>query len=342
MIKRTVRAAGLWLALAIAGTLAGAAWAQPKDSPWGSDYFPNVPLVTQDGKTVRFYDDLLKGKKVLIDFVYANCEQGCPMDTANMARVQKLLGSSVGKDIFMYSITLDPENDTPKVLKEYAEQYRAGPGWLFLTGKREDIDAVRFKLGERGQKEEHANAVKVGDVARGQWVRVPLAADPNYIVTEVRNMFNPGWSAGMALKSIADAPQQEVFGPGQLLFASRCAGCHGFTGKGNDLGPDLRGVTERRERNWLIRFLAEPNKMRAEKDPIALHLAENYKVLMPNLSLTKKELGELFDYLDAQRYPAPDPEPQPAKAAAGGEKPSKVAHDHHDHDHHHHHAADKQ
>jgi protein SCO1/2 len=78
--------------------------------------------VTQDGKTVLFYDDLLKGKKVLLDFVFALCEDGCPLDTANMARVQKLLGSSVGKDIFMYSITLDPEHDTPKVLKEYADQ----------------------------------------------------------------------------------------------------------------------------------------------------------------------------------------------------------------------------
>jgi len=340
MIKRTVAAAGLWLAVAISGTLADEAWAQPKDSPWGGDYFPNVQLVTQDGKTVRFYDDLLKGKKVLIDFIYVNCEQGCPLDTANMARVQRLLGSSVGKDIFMYSITLDPENDTPKALKEYAEQYRAGPGWLFLTGKREDIDAIRFKLGERGQKEEHANAVKVGDVARGQWVRVPLTADPNYIVTEVKNMFDPGWSTGKKLKSIAEAPQQEVFGPGQLLFANRCAACHTF-GKGQDLGPDLKGVTERRERNWLIRYLASPDKMRAAKDPIALGLAQSYKVLMPNLSLTNKELGDLVDYLEAMRDPLPNTAPQSAVAAAGVENPSTLAHDHqHQHDHHHH-AAEK-
>jgi protein SCO1/2 len=342
MIKRLMTFAVL--AVSISGMRGGAAWAATDSSPWGADYFPNVPLVTQDGKTVMFYDDLLKDKKVLVDFVFALCDQGCPLDTANMARVQKLFGSRVGKDIFMYSITLDPENDTPQKLKEYAEQYGAGPGWLFLTGKREDIDAIRFKFGERGQKEEHANTVKVGDVARGQWVRVPLTADPNYIVTEVKNMFDPSWSAGRTLKSIAQAPQLEVFGPGQVLFANRCAACHTF-GKGNHLGPDLMGITARRERNWLINYLAEPDKMRARKDPVALELAKNNKVLMPNLKLTKKELGEVMEYLEAKSDLSSKPgAPQAVAAtgAAGGEKPGPVAHDHHAHDHHaHHHAAEE-
>jgi len=180
MIKRLVAVAGLFLVASILGMLGSAAWAA--GSPWGKDYFPNVPLVNQDGRTVMFYDDLLKDKKVMIDFVFALCDQGCPLDTANMARVQKLLGARVGTDIFMYTITLDPENDTPQKLKEYAEQYGAGPGWQFLTGKRQDIDAVRYALGQRGVKEEHANAVQVGDMATGRWIRIPLAADPNYIV----------------------------------------------------------------------------------------------------------------------------------------------------------------
>ena len=131
MIKRLLTFAVL--AVSISGTLGGAVWAAPNDNPWGADYFPNVPLVTQDGKTVMFYDDLLKDKKVLVDFIFAKCEDGCPLDTANMARVQKLLGSSVGKDIFMYSITLDPEHDTPEVMKEYADRWTAPsrryPGW---------------------------------------------------------------------------------------------------------------------------------------------------------------------------------------------------------------------
>jgi len=97
-------------------------------------YFPNVKLQTQDGKTVRFYDDLIKGKIVTINFFYAKCEGICPTVTANLARVQKLLGERMGRDIFMISISLKPETDTPAVLKEYAEMFKAKPGWTFLTG----------------------------------------------------------------------------------------------------------------------------------------------------------------------------------------------------------------
>jgi protein SCO1 len=116
-------------------------------SRWGSNYFPNVPLTTQDGTTVHFYDDLLKGKVVLIDLIYTHCVDSCPLETARLAQVQKMLGDRVGKDIFFYSITIDPAQDTPKVLKQYAQQYHTGPGWLFLTGKKADIDLISKKLG---------------------------------------------------------------------------------------------------------------------------------------------------------------------------------------------------
>lgn len=336
MIKRLVELAGMFLAVSISALPGAAAWAAP--TPWGADYFPNVPLVNQDGKTVRFYDDLLKDKKVMIDFVFALCDQGCPLDTANLVRVQKLLGSRIGKDIHMYSITLDPENDTPQKLKEYTEQYGVGPGWQFLTGKREDIDAIRYKLGQRSAKEEHANAVQVADMAKGRWIRIPLAADPNYIVTEINNALYPEWSVGKSLKSFADAKQPEIFGPGQVLFANRCAACHTFS-KGDLLGPDLMGVSARRDRDWIISYLADPSQMRARKDPIALELAKNYKVKMPNLKLTKKQLEEVVEYLEAKSNPRPKPEAQQALVAAGtvgAEKPGVLAHDHHQHDHAHH------
>ena len=93
-----------------------------------------------------------------------------------------------------------------------------------------------------------------------------------------------------------------MFGPGQLLFHARCAACHSF-GKGDQLGPDLRGITRRREPAWLMRYLAEPDKVRASGDVIARELASRYKVPMPNLSLTRKELAELLPYLEAQSTP---------------------------------------
>ena len=98
--------------------------------------FPNVPLVTHEGETVRFYDDLIKDKTVLINFMYARCADICPGMTANLKLVQKEFGERMGRDIFMYSITLEPEHDTQAVLKAYAELFRVKPGWKFLTGRK--------------------------------------------------------------------------------------------------------------------------------------------------------------------------------------------------------------
>src|SRR6185295_1914542 len=86
--------------------------------------FPNVTLTTHDGKKVKFYDDLLKDKIVIINFMYIRCQGTCPGTTANLVKVQKLLGDRVGKDIFMYSITLKPEEDTAKDLAAYAKAYK--------------------------------------------------------------------------------------------------------------------------------------------------------------------------------------------------------------------------
>src|SRR5919199_6556164 len=131
-------------AVLMLATIAAAIVAEPSafaDKLWGRDYFPNVPLITQTGQTVHFYDDLLKGKSVAINVIYTRCKDRCPLETAKLAQVQRLLGDRMGRDIFFYSISIDPEFDTPAVLREYAEKFNAGPGWLFLTGKRDDINA---------------------------------------------------------------------------------------------------------------------------------------------------------------------------------------------------------
>jgi len=103
---------------------------------WGADYFTNLPFVTQDGKTVHFFDDLLKGKRVIINFIYTSCGDSCPLETARLAQVKNILGDHMGRDIFFYSFTVDPDHDTPSELKKYSETFHTGPGWLFLTGKK--------------------------------------------------------------------------------------------------------------------------------------------------------------------------------------------------------------
>src|SRR6185295_6286652 len=95
-------------------------------TPWNASYFPNVPLTTQDGERIGFYD-LIKGKTVAIELMYTSCEYACPLETARLAQVQTLLGDRMGRDVFFYSISIDPAHDTPAALKAFAEKYHAGP-----------------------------------------------------------------------------------------------------------------------------------------------------------------------------------------------------------------------
>ena len=150
--------------------------------------FPNVPLVTHEGKVVRFYDDLIKNKTVMINFMYASCMDICPGMTANLKQVHKEFGDRIGRDIFMYSITLQPEHDTPAVLKSYAHVFKTGPGWTFLTGKKADIEELRKHLGFSlsdplldKDKSQHIGVVKFGIEALERWGMSPALGDPKYI-----------------------------------------------------------------------------------------------------------------------------------------------------------------
>jgi protein SCO1/2 len=157
--------------------------------------FPNVPLVTHEGKAVRFYDDLIKNKTVMINFMYVRCGDICPGMTANLKRVQKELGDRVGRDIFMYSISLEPEQDTPEALKGYAELFHVKPGWTFLTGKKADIEQLRKHLGFSvsdplldKDKTQHIGVVKFGIESLERWGMSPALGDPKYIAEYLRWM----------------------------------------------------------------------------------------------------------------------------------------------------------
>jgi protein SCO1/2 len=163
-----------------------------------NNHFPNVTLVTHEGKQVRFYDDLIKGKIVMINVMYASCEGVCPGITANLVRVQKLLGDRVGKDVFMYSITLKPEQDSPQALREYMDMHGIGPGWTYLTGKLADIELLRRKLGFTNPNPEtdkdtsqHIGNVRYGNEPLMLWAACPGLASPKWIIQSLLWVIRP-------------------------------------------------------------------------------------------------------------------------------------------------------
>ena len=313
-------AATSWLAVAMVVVFSCVADAADDRRP-GADRFPNVTLTTQDGTPVRFYDDLIKGKTVAMNLIYTTCTYACPLETAKMAQVQRLLGDRMGRDIFFYSITIDPEHDTPAVLKEYAERYKAGPGWLFLTGKKADIDLISKKLGlytppDPGNPDGHIPYLLVGNEATGQWMRNSAVDNPGFIARTIGDWLH-SWQNTKhdQMKSFADVRPLKMTA-GQYMFSTHCGACHTI-GRGDRIGPDLRGVTATRDRTWLSRFIVEPDKMVAERDPVALSLLAKYKVRMPNLGLTSHDAADLISYLEEQsRAAAAPPAPTtPAPAA---------------------------
>jgi protein SCO1/2 len=161
-------------------------------------HFPNVTLLTHDGKPVKFYDDLIKGKIVMINVMYAECEGVCPGITANLVKVQKLLGSRVGKEIFMYSITLKPEQDTPKVLREYRQMYGITPGWTYLTGKAGDVELLRQKLGfttpnpiTDKDTSQHIGNVRFGNEPLMLWGACPGSISPKFMIELISHVIHP-------------------------------------------------------------------------------------------------------------------------------------------------------
>lgn len=148
--------------------------------------FVNAVLRTQDNTVVRFYDDLLKDKTVLVNFMYSRCTDDCPLTTAKLVKVQELLGERVGRDIFIYSISVDPEHDTPPVLRRHAQAFGVKPGWLFLTGKVEDIQRIRGNFGDDPtldfRQSQHLNLIAYGIEPLERWGGFPAWTQPETMV----------------------------------------------------------------------------------------------------------------------------------------------------------------
>jgi protein SCO1/2 len=157
-------------------------------------FLPNVLLRTHDNARVRFYDDMVRGRVVTVNFMFTTCATFCPRATANLFKVQQHLGARLGTHVFMLSITVDPATDTADVLQRYAASYGVKPGWTFLTGASADIDRIRRRLGvldDDPDRTQHTGILSYGNDATGSWSAMPVIAEAAVIARSLARLATP-------------------------------------------------------------------------------------------------------------------------------------------------------
>lgn len=164
---------------------------QPASQPGTRDaktYFTDSELLTQDGRAVRFYSDVLADRVVLINVVYTNCEDACPLITRKLIDVRQRLEDQVGKAVWFVSISTDPERDSPQALKKFAQAQGADEQrWVFLTGAKANVDQVLKRLGQLGPSaEEHSTLLIAGDMAGKRWSKIRPDAPPSAIAERLK------------------------------------------------------------------------------------------------------------------------------------------------------------
>lgn len=166
-----------------------------KKTPKLSNRFSNHPLRTQSGQDVNFYTDLVKDRITIVNFFYTHCQGICLPTTANLLLVHQRLGARVGKEILFLSLTLEPERDTPAKLHQYASLFGNPHGWLFLTGKYEHLEELRYQLGAYdldpiidADKEQHTGLVIFGNDRSNRWAALPALMDADGLARSIRRI----------------------------------------------------------------------------------------------------------------------------------------------------------
>jgi protein SCO1/2 len=144
---------------------------------------PDVELLDQDGRTIHFYTDLVKGKVVAVQFIFTTCTTICPPLGATFARVQKDLGERAGRDVRLISISVDPATDTPERMKAWGAKFHAAEGWTLVTGAKPEVDKLLLALGAAtASPADHSPTILIGNDAAGQWTRTYGLARPGVLV----------------------------------------------------------------------------------------------------------------------------------------------------------------
>jgi protein SCO1 len=168
------KAGRLLLLLAVCLSCHEPAWGDAKRKP-----MPDVAVLDQDGRKLHFYTDLIKGKTVVVSFIYTSCTAFCPMTGRSLQKLQAALGERSGKEIHLISVTTDPATDRPERLKAWGERFGAGPGWTLVTGDSRDMDTLlEFLTGDPAGRGMHSPAVLIGSYDQGAWIRESGIAEP--------------------------------------------------------------------------------------------------------------------------------------------------------------------
>jgi len=187
--QRNAQRCRVWLA---AFTLFSAAVsAAPVTAPTGATFalkIPDLPVYDQHGRQLNFYSDLVKGKTVVIDFIFTTCTTICPQLTMAMRRIQQQLGDRIGRDVWLVSVSVDPTTDVPERLQSFAAKFDVGPAWTFVTGRKPDIDRLLTALGSARGGSDHATTILIGNDRLGCWKRssgfAPIATNLKLILDQ--------------------------------------------------------------------------------------------------------------------------------------------------------------
>ncbi len=157
-------------------------------------YFTDLEVLDQNGKRLRFYSDVLKGRVVLINFMFTNCPDACPMATHKLMQVRNMMVPAIKDDVWFISISVDPERDTPEAMKAFAEKQGVDESrWLFLTGAKQNLEFIVKRLGQYTQQvEAHSTLMLAGNDRTRHWTRVMPMVPPEGVAQQLRALAEEG------------------------------------------------------------------------------------------------------------------------------------------------------
>ena len=157
-------------------------------------YFTDTEVIDQNGKHLRFYSDVLKDRVVLINFIFTNCQDYCPMVTQKLIQTRSLMVDSIKDDVWFVSVSVDPERDTPEAMKEFARKQGVDESrWIFLTGEKQNLEFLVQRLGQYTQEvEAHSTLMLAGNTRTRHWSRVMPMLKPPGIAQQMRALAEEG------------------------------------------------------------------------------------------------------------------------------------------------------